>query len=31
MKLGERMREAQGLDAEIKAQLLKVGFKIGDI
>jgi hypothetical protein len=29
--LGEQMREAQRLDDEIKTQLLKVGFKIGDI
>jgi type I restriction enzyme M protein len=31
MRLGEQMQEGQRLDEEIKAQLLKVGFKIGDI
>ena len=31
MTLGEQMRQGQRLDAEIKTQLLKVGFKIGDI
>ena len=31
MTLGEQMREGQRLDAEIKTQLLKVGFKIDDI
>jgi hypothetical protein len=29
--LGEQMQEGQRLDEEIKAQLLKVGFNIGDI
>ncbi len=29
--LAVQMREGQRLDAEIKSQLLKVGFKIGDI
>ena len=29
--LGEQMREGQRLDDEIKTQLLKVGFNIGDI
>jgi type I restriction enzyme M protein len=29
--LGEQMQEGQKLDAEIKAQLLKVGFKIGGL
>jgi type I restriction enzyme M protein len=31
MTLGEQMREGQRLDDEIKIQLLKVGFNIGDI
>lgn len=30
MTLGEQMREGQRLDDEIKIQLLKVGFNIGD-
>jgi type I restriction enzyme M protein len=31
MRLGEQMREAQGLDEEIKRQLAKVGFSIDDV
>jgi type I restriction enzyme M protein len=31
MRLGEQMREAQGLDDEIKRQLAKVGFSIDDV
>jgi type I restriction enzyme M protein len=31
MRLGEQMREAQGLDEEIKRQLAKVGFSINDV
>jgi type I restriction enzyme M protein len=31
MTLGAQMREGQRLDAEIKTQLLKVGFMIDDI
>jgi len=30
MALGEQMREGQLLDEEIKKQLLKVGFSVGD-
>jgi type I restriction enzyme M protein len=31
MRLGEQMREVQGLDDEIKRQLAKVGFSIDDV
>jgi type I restriction enzyme M protein len=30
MALGEQMREGQLLDEEIRRQLLKVGFSVGD-